>query len=185
MDIFDLLPIAALIDVDVASMRGGLSTLLFESRTLKLFERQQEILENRLIADVTLSDPDETTKQWRMNARVRAWILGRDRTQRFFWLNPIPLNTRNNLDRLGRCARLSTFAQTDRRIALRTCWHIEMLASGLFRRFETAKATNNSPHPSVSLCSDYPLPCSEIWSDPLIASVIMRNRSGAGLGESK
>jgi diadenosine tetraphosphatase ApaH/serine/threonine PP2A family protein phosphatase len=56
MRVFDLLPIAAIIDTDVFSVHGGLSPELVLSEALLVKNRQKEIGEKGMIADLTWSD---------------------------------------------------------------------------------------------------------------------------------
>jgi diadenosine tetraphosphatase ApaH/serine/threonine PP2A family protein phosphatase len=97
MEVFDLLPIAALTDNNVFSIHGGLSPELTFVSDVQRVNRRKEIPETGLIADLTWSDPDESRNlEWKENTRGAGWIFGRQPTERFCWINGLQLITRSH-----------------------------------------------------------------------------------------
>jgi diadenosine tetraphosphatase ApaH/serine/threonine PP2A family protein phosphatase len=94
MDVFDLLPIAALTDNDVLSMHGGLSPRLCLVSDIMRTKRRKEIPEAGLLADLTWSDPEVSPQRvWHINTRGAGWIFGRKPTEKFCRINGLRLIT--------------------------------------------------------------------------------------------
>lgn len=87
MDTFDLLPIAALTDRCVFSLRGGLSSHVPLGQDLLMKDCREEIPEQGGLADLTWSDSNEVNITFRPNTRGAGWIVGRDPTQEFGHIN--------------------------------------------------------------------------------------------------
>jgi diadenosine tetraphosphatase ApaH/serine/threonine PP2A family protein phosphatase len=96
MDVFDLLPIAALTDREIFSVHGGLSPDLTSPVDVHRCKRQREIPENGVIADLTWSDPADGNVGWRPNTRGAGFVFGREPTERFCHLNSLRLVTRSH-----------------------------------------------------------------------------------------
>jgi diadenosine tetraphosphatase ApaH/serine/threonine PP2A family protein phosphatase len=97
MRVFDLLPIAAIVDADVFSVHGGLSPKLVLCEDLLAKDRQKEIAEKGMIADLTWSDLDGTPDlQWRPNARGAGFVFGAVVVKRFCHRNRLRLITRSH-----------------------------------------------------------------------------------------
>jgi diadenosine tetraphosphatase ApaH/serine/threonine PP2A family protein phosphatase len=97
MRLFDLLPIAAIVDTDVFSVHGGLSPELILYEDLLTKDRQKEIGEKGVIADLTWSDPDEARKlEWRPNARGAGFVFGEIAVTKFCHRNRLRLITRSH-----------------------------------------------------------------------------------------
>jgi diadenosine tetraphosphatase ApaH/serine/threonine PP2A family protein phosphatase len=83
-DVFDCLPIAAVVDSQIFCVHGGLSPKLGLIEHLFLEERQKDI-EGGVIADLTWSDPEEVAK-FVPNRRGNGQLFGPEQT-RFFLRN--------------------------------------------------------------------------------------------------
>lgn len=96
MSLFDLLPYAALIDGSVFSVHGGLSPQLNRLSFINRTDRQQEIPQVGLFADLTWSDPSPEIERWRQNTRGAGFLFGRLACQQFCYVNHIKLVTRSH-----------------------------------------------------------------------------------------
>jgi diadenosine tetraphosphatase ApaH/serine/threonine PP2A family protein phosphatase len=96
MDVFDLLPIAALTDRRVFSLHGGLSPHLPLVQDLLTINRRKEIPDSGLLADLTWSDPDERNVIFRPNGRGAGCIFGRGPTEQFCHINGLDFITRSH-----------------------------------------------------------------------------------------
>ena len=67
-EIFDLLPIAAIIDQKVFCVHGGLSKGIDLIEQLDLLQRRMELPTEGNLSDLCWSDPDDV-QQWVMNQR--------------------------------------------------------------------------------------------------------------------
>ncbi|KAI6227553.1 Serine/threonine-protein phosphatase [Aphelenchoides fujianensis] len=67
--VFDLLPVAALIDERVFCVHGGLSPDLRRISALKYIDRNVEVNTHGVLCDLLWSDPDEMDYGWAVNAR--------------------------------------------------------------------------------------------------------------------
>ncbi|EAX93499.1 Ser/Thr protein phosphatase, putative [Trichomonas vaginalis G3] len=95
-EIFDLLPMAALIDNRVFSVHGGLSPKVTLMETIDLMDRQDELLSSGALCDLCWSDPDNDIENWRENERGAGWIFGARQVQEFCHNNKIDLITRSH-----------------------------------------------------------------------------------------
>jgi diadenosine tetraphosphatase ApaH/serine/threonine PP2A family protein phosphatase len=97
MDIFDLLPYAALIDGDIFSIHGGLSPRMPLIELAEKHERRAEIPVSGLLADLAWSDPDDVgVKDYRPNQRGAGWIFGVNAVKRFCLNNKLQFVTRSH-----------------------------------------------------------------------------------------
>lgn len=85
-DVFDLLPMAALVDEDVFCVHGGLSPKIPMIENISLLDRQQELPSNGPLADLCWSDP-ENVREWRENSRGAGYLFGRTQTMKFTRIN--------------------------------------------------------------------------------------------------
>ena len=84
-DVFDLLPIAAVIDNKIFCVHGGLSPKVNYIGQISTLYRRKE-LDNGAIADLTWSDPDEVSK-FVPNRRGNGFIFGKNQTLSFLYNN--------------------------------------------------------------------------------------------------
>ena len=66
-NLFNILPITALIGEKILCMHGGLSKELTNINQLKIIKRPTEIPEKGLLCDLVWSDPDSNLKGWEIN----------------------------------------------------------------------------------------------------------------------
>ena len=85
-DIFDYLPIAALIDGKIFCVHGGLSPKLKIIEQIAISERRSEPASNSEISDMLWSDPDDITG-WGINQRGAGYLFGVDPTKDFCYNN--------------------------------------------------------------------------------------------------
>ena len=77
-DIFNHLPISAIIDKKIFCIHWGLSPSLKSINQIKEMKRPFEIPESGLLCDLLWSDPIEKTKGWKENDRGISFVFGKD-----------------------------------------------------------------------------------------------------------
>mmetsp|Transcript_42123 Transcript_42123/g.64603 ORF Transcript_42123/g.64603 Transcript_42123/m.64603 type:complete len:131 (-) Transcript_42123:301-693(-) len=82
-DVFDYLPIGAIIDAKVFCVHGGLSPTLHHISDIKQIQRVQEIPHEGPFADLMWSDPDGDKPGFSISARGAGYIFGQDVCERF------------------------------------------------------------------------------------------------------
>jgi len=93
MEVFDLLPIGAIIDGEVLCLHGGLSP---ETRTIdqiRTIERNVEIPHDGPFCDLMWSDPDNI-ETWVLSTRGAGWLFGSKVTKEFNHINNLQLIAR-------------------------------------------------------------------------------------------
>lgn len=75
MDIFDYLPLAAVIDDKVLCIHGGLSPLIRTIDKIRTIQRNIEIPHEGPFCDLMWSDPDNVSS-WTMSNRGAGWLFG-------------------------------------------------------------------------------------------------------------
>ena len=93
MEVFDLLPIGAVIDGEVLCLHGGLSP---ETRTIdqiRTIERNVEIPHDGPFCDLMWSDPDNI-ETWVLSNRGAGWLFGSKVTKEFNHINNLQLIAR-------------------------------------------------------------------------------------------
>lgn len=94
-ELFDLLPIAALIDNRVFSVHGGLSPSVSLIESITLLNRNQEIPMTGAMADLTWSDPEDVT-EWKSNMRGAGFVFGKPQVDKFCQYNRLDFVTRSH-----------------------------------------------------------------------------------------
>ncbi|KAK8847952.1 Serine/threonine-protein phosphatase 6 catalytic subunit [Tritrichomonas musculus] len=92
-EVFDMLPIAALINNKIYCVHGGLSPDIKLVDQLALIERRQDIPTSGPISDLTWSDPEEING-WAKNARGAGYLYGIRPTKDFLFNNRLDLMVR-------------------------------------------------------------------------------------------
>jgi len=92
-EVFDLLPIGAIISNKVFCIHGGLSPEIKLIEQIPLLERQDELPSSGPLADLTWSDPDDI-EGWGVNQRGAGWRFGAQPTREFCANNKIDLIVR-------------------------------------------------------------------------------------------
>lgn len=87
-DLFDFLPIAAVIDNSIFCCHGGLSPSFVSLDQLRRINRQQEVPHEGAMADILWSDPDDKNG-WGASPRGAGFIFGPDITQGFLEKNKL------------------------------------------------------------------------------------------------
>ena len=89
-DVFDFLPIAAIIEGKVFCVHGGLSPKICYIDQIRLLDRQQEIPHEGAFCDLMWSDPDEIDG-WQISSRGAGYLFGGKIVDEFNQLNGINL----------------------------------------------------------------------------------------------
>lgn len=76
IDVFNWLPIAALIDEKILCMHGGLSPELASLEQIKRIVRPTEVPDSGLLCDMLWSDPDKDVVGWGENDRGVSFTFG-------------------------------------------------------------------------------------------------------------
>lgn len=92
-EVFDLLPIGAMVANRVFAVHGGLSPEIKLVDQISLIERQDELPSTGALTDLTWSDPDDIDG-WAVNQRGAGWVFGRNPTHEFVHNNQIDLIVR-------------------------------------------------------------------------------------------
>jgi diadenosine tetraphosphatase ApaH/serine/threonine PP2A family protein phosphatase len=86
-EVFDLLPVAAVIDGRVFAVHGGLSPDIPVIEKISLLPRNDELPTSGPLCDLAWSDPDAHTDEWKMNQRGAGYLFGVRQTHDFCRLN--------------------------------------------------------------------------------------------------
>ncbi|KAK8893254.1 Serine/threonine-protein phosphatase 6 catalytic subunit [Tritrichomonas musculus] len=92
-EVFDLLPIGAVVSNRIFCIHGGLSPEIKLIEQIPLIDRQEELPSSGPFADLTWSDPDEIPG-WAINQRGAGYLFGQRPTNEFCHNNRIELITR-------------------------------------------------------------------------------------------
>jgi serine/threonine-protein phosphatase 6 catalytic subunit len=90
VDIFDYLPIAALIEGKIFCIHGGLSPYVSTVDQIRLINRKMEIPHEGPFCDLMWSDPDDI-ETWILSSRGAGWIFGNKVVDEFCHLNNLEL----------------------------------------------------------------------------------------------
>lgn len=83
MDMFNTLPIAALVANKIFCVHGGLSPSLHSMDEIRSIERPTDVPDYGLLNDLLWSDPTETTDEWEENERGVSYCFGRKVIEEF------------------------------------------------------------------------------------------------------
>ena len=92
-DVFDYLPIAAIIDGKIFCVHGGLSPKVKLVEQIAISERRCEPQNSTEISDVLWSDPDEI-EGWHLNQRGAGYLFGTKPTDEFCYNNKLTMIAR-------------------------------------------------------------------------------------------
>lgn len=97
-DVFDLLPIAALVDDVVLCVHGGLSPHISSVKDIDAIERRVELPESGSLCDLMWSDPDDDADEssWSESPRGVGWVFGRTQVAQFCHKNNLQLVVRSH-----------------------------------------------------------------------------------------
>ena len=90
-EIFDLLPLCAVIDKTIFCVHGGLSPLITTIDQIRLINRRGEIPHEGAICDLLWSDPTDENETWAFNTRGAGWMFGYKVVNEFNQINGIEL----------------------------------------------------------------------------------------------
>jgi diadenosine tetraphosphatase ApaH/serine/threonine PP2A family protein phosphatase len=94
-EVFDLLPITAIIGNRVFCTHGGLSKGIDLVEQFDLIPRRVELPTEGPLCDVCWSDPDDV-EDWVVNQRGAGWLFGREQVRHFLQLNGLSLIARSH-----------------------------------------------------------------------------------------
>ena len=89
-DLFDYLPLAALVEGKIFCVHGGLSPYISTVDQIRLINRKMEIPREGVFCDLMWSDPDDI-ETWIMSCRGAGWIYGWKVVDEFTHINGLEL----------------------------------------------------------------------------------------------
>lgn len=92
-NVFDLLPLSAVVGGSIFCTHGGLSPDISSIDQIQVMDRQKEIPTNGPMCDLTWSDPD-SSGGWAPNIRGAGWLFGAKQTREFLQINKLKLVAR-------------------------------------------------------------------------------------------
>ena len=92
-EIFDYLPLAAIIDEKVFCVHGGLLPSITTLDEIKVIDRKQEVPHDGAMCDLMWSDPDDI-HGWSMSPRGAGYLFGGDIVEQFNRANGVELIAR-------------------------------------------------------------------------------------------
>ena len=117
-DLFDYLPLTALIDNQICCLHGGLSPSIDTLDNIRALDRIQEVPHEGPMCDLLWSDPDKDITGWSENDRGVSFTFGPDVVSRFLQKHDMDLICRAHQVRTPsepsmRCIVLQTMAVFD------------------------------------------------------------------------
>ena len=82
-DVFNCLPIVAIIDDKIFCVHGGISPELKSLDDIRAIKRPLEVPEEGLLCDLLWADPDMAANEWQTNDRGASYVFGRKQLHRF------------------------------------------------------------------------------------------------------
>ena len=92
-DVFDYLPISALVANEIFALHGGLSPMIEDIDHIRKLDRVQEIPHEGAMSDLLWSDPDDRSG-WGISPRGAGFLFGQDITTKFLYKNNLQLISR-------------------------------------------------------------------------------------------
>ena len=89
-DLFDYLPLAALVEGQIFCVHGGLSPFISTVDQIRLINRKMEIPREGVFCDLMWSDPDDI-ETWIISSRGAGWIYGWKVVDEFTHINGLEL----------------------------------------------------------------------------------------------
>ena len=93
-DVFNCLPVCALVEEKVFCMHGGLSPELKSLDIINRIQRPTDIPDHGLLCDLLWSDPDPESEGWGINERGVSYTFGKDVATRFLRKHDLDLIVR-------------------------------------------------------------------------------------------
>lgn len=93
-DIFNCLPVSALVDEKILCMHGGLSPEMESLQQIADLPRPKDVPDVGLMCDLLWSDPDTTVNGWGENERGVSFVFGADVVAEFLELHDLDLLVR-------------------------------------------------------------------------------------------
>mgnify|MGYP002627183978 CR=1 FL=1 len=90
-EIFDYLPISAIIDGKIFCIHGGLSPTIDTIDEIRNIDRKQEVPHDGAMCDLLWSDPDQDQKGFGISPRGAGYLFGEDVVKTFEEINKIDL----------------------------------------------------------------------------------------------
>ena len=94
VDVFDYLPLAAIVDSKVLCIHGGCSPEIQTLDQLRAIDRKSEPPNEGAFADILWSDPNDSNEGWVVNNRGAGWLYGSRVVREFNQLNDLTLIAR-------------------------------------------------------------------------------------------
>lgn len=92
-DVFDYLPLGAIVDGKTLCVHGGLSPELRTIDQIRTIDRKNEIPHEGPFCDLMWSDPEDVDT-WALNSRGAGWLFGGKVTKDFNYINGLELIAR-------------------------------------------------------------------------------------------
>jgi serine/threonine-protein phosphatase 2A catalytic subunit len=89
-DLFDYLPLAAIVENRIFCLHGGLSPDLLKLDDIRGLNRKQEVPHSGPISDMLWSDPEENDG-WGVSPRGAGYVFGPDISSRFLHTNNLQM----------------------------------------------------------------------------------------------